>query len=184
MRIVSWNMDHWRRRRPNQKKASWAFLSGLEPDFALLQETAPPAELPAANCVYRARGMDGKAGWGSAETGSRPGGGPERLHAMARPHRARHRNALERFATLGLVDCLALERPSRRPLAKCPCEDDPCRHVQTHRHPPSPHPWQNDYVFVNQSLASRVVSCIALNGGGPDPWQFSDHCPVILELRL
>jgi exonuclease III len=39
-------------------------------------------------------------------------------------------------------------------------------------------------VFVSQSLAPRIVSCIALNGGDPDPWEFSDHCPVILELRL
>jgi len=100
------------------------------------------------------------------------------------PHRARHRNALERFATLGLVDCLALERPARRRLANCPCEERPCRHVQTHRHPKSPHPWQDDYVFVSESLASRVVSCFGLDGGEPDPWQFSDHCPLVLELNL
>ena len=99
------------------------------------------------------------------------------------PHRVRHRNVLERFATLGLVDCLGLQRPPRPRLEGCPCEDVPCNHVRTQRHPKSPVPWQTDYVFVSESLAPCVVSCSAVDGGEPDPWQFSDHCPLVLELN-
>ena len=103
---------------------------------------------------------------------------------LEEPHRARHRNALERFATLGLIDCLALERPARPRPTGCPCSDTPCRHVQTHRHPGSAVPWQDDYVLVRESLASCVRSCVVLDEGQPDPWQLSDHCPIILELDL
>jgi len=101
---------------------------------------------------------------------------------LAEPHRARHRNALERFATLGLVDCLSLQLPPRPRLARCPCKDNPCQHVRTERHPGSRVPWQTDYMFVSQSLVPRVRACFALDAGRPDPWQLSDHCPVVLEL--
>ncbi len=100
------------------------------------------------------------------------------------PHRARHRNALERFATLGLVDCLALQRPSRSKLEGCPCEDSPCRHVRTHRHSNSSVPWQDDYLFVSDSLVRRVKACRVIDHGEPDPWQLSDHCPIELELEI
>ncbi len=103
---------------------------------------------------------------------------------MARPHGRRHQNLLDRIASLGLIDCLALQRPARPPLVGCPCEDSPCLHVQTHRHNRSSLPWQADYIFVSESLSKVVTSCSALDSGDPDPWQFSDHCPVILELDL
>jgi exonuclease III len=99
------------------------------------------------------------------------------------PHRVRHRNALERFATLGLVDCFQLARVGGEPLAGCPCEDEPCRHVRTQRHPRSRVPWQTDYIFVSQALARRVRGCSALDGARPDPWKLSDHCPLVLELE-
>jgi endonuclease/exonuclease/phosphatase family metal-dependent hydrolase len=99
------------------------------------------------------------------------------------PHRARHRNALERFATLGLVDCFTLPGVSPAPLAGCPCEDEPCRHVRTERHARSRVPWQTDYVFVSKALARRVRACSTLDGAEPDPWALSDHCPLVLELE-
>jgi exonuclease III len=103
---------------------------------------------------------------------------------LGRPHNRRHRNVLDRFASLGLVDCLALQRPPRPPLEDCPCEDSDCRHVQTHRHNRSQKPWQADYFFVSESLQKKVKSCVALNSGDPNPWRFSDHCPLILELDV
>jgi hypothetical protein len=98
------------------------------------------------------------------------------------PHRRRHQNILDRLATLGLVDCLALNRPPRSKLEGCPCADSPCRHVRTLRHAKSETPWQNDYLFVSKSLVTKVEACFPMDSGDPDPWQFSDHCPVILEL--
>lgn len=98
------------------------------------------------------------------------------------PHRSRHRNALERLEAFGLGDALDLERPARGPLGGCSCGCDPCRHVRTQRHLKSEFPWQNDYFFVSRSLQPRVKACQAMDCGEPDPWSFSDHCPLILEL--
>jgi endonuclease/exonuclease/phosphatase family metal-dependent hydrolase len=100
------------------------------------------------------------------------------------PDRSRHHNVMERFESLGLVDCLALDRPPRGPVAGCPCVDDPCRHVRTQRHPKSETPWQNDYFFVSRKLAAAVTSCRAVDHGDPDPWALSDHCPLVLELDV
>ena len=100
------------------------------------------------------------------------------------PDRRRHQNVLDRLASLGMVDCLALDRPPRPKLEGCPCTDSPCRHVRTLRHDKSDTPWQKDYIFVSETLAGVVKSCFALDSGDPDPWQFSDHCPVILELSI
>ena len=101
---------------------------------------------------------------------------------LKEPDRSRHRNARERFGTLGLTECLGLERPSRERLADCPCEDDPCRHVRTQRHGNSDVPWQNDYFFVSRSLVATVQACFAADGGQADSWDLSGHCPVILEV--
>lgn len=95
---------------------------------------------------------------------------------LSRPHRARHRNLFERFETLGLVDLVASCRDSE--LDGCPCDDEPCRHVQTHRHSQSRVPWQDDYLFATSALADRLVGCDVVDGGQPDPWDFSDHCPI------
>jgi hypothetical protein len=97
--------------------------------------------------------------------------------------RRRDRNLLDRYASLGLVDCLALNRPPRPPLQDCPCADTPCLHVCTHRQANTSTPWQNDYIFVSRSLVDAVQSCSPRDSGDPDPWQFSDHCPLILELN-
>lgn len=100
------------------------------------------------------------------------------------PHRSRHRNLLQRFETLGLINALDLNLPPRNALAGCTCSDNPCLHVQTQRHSRSRIPWQNDYIFLSQGLKPKVQSCYAIQEGEPDPWSFSDHCPVILELSL
>ena len=95
------------------------------------------------------------------------------------PDRSRHRNAIERIASLGMVDAFGLDRPPREALAECPCEDRPCRHVQTQRHGRSTIPWQNDYFFISSALASKVKSCRPIHDGYP--WSLSDHCPILLE---
>ncbi len=263
VRVVSWNMDHWRRRGARQQTAAWEYLESLNPDYALLQETVPPPGLPADRRVHRKEGIEGRGKWGSAVVSF---AGPIRelvdaqspyskkakrvsLHrtlagslAVAEvgkgvvlvsaygtfeegytvttvhkllsdltplldsrstkgvvlagdlnvstqwlgPHRPRHRNALERVATLGLFDCLGhqigLQRPPRTRLKDCPCENERCLHVRTQRHPNSTVPWQTDYVFVSKSLVPRVRACFVKDSGEPDPWQFSDHCPIVLEL--
>lgn len=97
------------------------------------------------------------------------------------PHRERHRDLFSRFAGLGLVDLLALPGDDRGRLDGCPCADSPCRHVQTHRHPRSEVPWQDDYLFATKAMADRLVRCEAIDHGDPDPWAFSDHCPIAAE---
>lgn len=92
----------------------------------------------------------------------------------------RHRNLLERFTTLDLVDCFALNRPARKSLSECPCADQPCLHVQTQQHPRSNIPWQNDYFFVSSKLASQVRACYAVDG--EEAWQHSGHRPIVMEL--
>lgn len=101
------------------------------------------------------------------------------------PDRERHRNLFERIAGLGLVDLIAATRASRPRLADCPCEDaEECSHVQTHRHGQSPKPWHDDYLFATKPVAERLTSCTVLDSGEPDPWSFSDHCPVVAGLDL
>jgi hypothetical protein len=82
--------------------------------------------------------------------------------------RERHRNLFERFATLGLVDLLALTADTRPTLANCPCSDEPCRHVQTLRHDRSTVPWHNDYLFAIAALAERMRDCQPLDGPAMD----------------
>ena len=102
---------------------------------------------------------------------------------LEEPHRSRHRNVFDRLGTLGLVDALSLGKPHREPLPGCPCADNACRHVRTHRHRRSAKPWQDDYVYVSRSLAPAVTVCDPVEGGSVDPWTLSDHCPLVVELR-
>ena len=69
MRLVTWNMDHWRR-SADQRTDAWAYLeTTLAPDVALVQEAVPPSHLQS---VFRAGGIDDRRGaptnrgWGSA----------------------------------------------------------------------------------------------------------------------
>jgi len=71
MRIVTWNMDHWRRSQ-EQRDATWAFLKqAIRPDVALLQEALPPDGV--GPVVFHNGGMHDDrgdkardSGWGSA----------------------------------------------------------------------------------------------------------------------
>jgi hypothetical protein len=46
------------------------------------------------------------------------------------PHRARHRNLFERFASFGLINLLDLTSDGRARLENCWCDDELCRHVR------------------------------------------------------
>src|ERR1700733_4778629 len=71
-RLVTWNMDHWRRSAELRAEA-WTYLEAeLRPDVALVQESVPPPTLRIPP-VFRATGIsdDRKTpacdrGWGSA----------------------------------------------------------------------------------------------------------------------
>ncbi len=76
---------------------------------------------------------------------------------LSSPWRAYQRNAFERIELFGLVNLTAAT--AEAPLADCPCDDHPCRHVQTQDHPRSRVPWQNDYLFATKALATRLDGC-------------------------
>ena len=104
---------------------------------------------------------------------------------LAAPHRVRHENLFQRIQRFGLVDLLGQTKNRRTPLSDCVCDDAPsCGHVQTHRHPRSAVPWQDDYLFASSKLADRLVDCYALDDGEPDPWSLSDHCPIVADFEL
>ena len=64
LRVVTWNLDHWRRGTQTRRDA-WSYLaSGLSSDIALLQECVPPRDLSRSHLVYREIG--GSRSWGSA----------------------------------------------------------------------------------------------------------------------
>ena len=71
MRIVTWNMDHWRRPAA-QRLEAWEFLrTRIQPDIALVQEAVPPSDMP--NVIFRQGGLHDERksppkdlGWGSA----------------------------------------------------------------------------------------------------------------------
>jgi exonuclease III len=104
---------------------------------------------------------------------------------LSPPDRERHRNFFDRLEQFDLVDLIADTAGSRPSLEGCPCEDEPCRHVRTHirARDKDPKPWQDDYVFVSRALREKVTSCEVRGAGDPDPWQFSDHCPIVVELE-
>ena len=95
------------------------------------------------------------------------------------PDRERHRNVLDRFTSLGLIDAWTVS-PDKVPADDCVCADAPsCGHVRTHTHRRSAKPWQDDYVFVNRRL--RVASCRTVLDD--ETWQRSDHAPVVAILE-
>jgi exonuclease III len=252
-RVVSWNMSHWQK-TTKQRREAWDYLKSLEVDFALLQETVPPADLRPRTFVYRPGGIDRNRRWGSAvvsfaeaiepvqEAKSRHWKKAVNLHStfpgsvaiaatnsgftlvslytvmeqgyaittlhkqlsdltpmfdsplgrrvvlagdlnistqFPEPDRSRHRNALERLQSFGMIDAFSLDLPPRQALVGCPCGDRPCRHVQTQRHSRSKTPWQNDYFFISNAFASMIKGCRTIHDGYP--WSLSDHCPILLE---
>jgi endonuclease/exonuclease/phosphatase family metal-dependent hydrolase len=63
LRVVTWNMDHWKRDAAARKRA-WSVLETIGVGVALLQETVPPKTSQAAGIVYRPIG--GSRSWGNA----------------------------------------------------------------------------------------------------------------------
>jgi hypothetical protein len=77
MRIVSWNMDHWRRSAALREQA-WQFLrERIRPDIALVQEAVPPSGLSAVflagGILDERRSPAKQLGWGSAVVSLGPG---------------------------------------------------------------------------------------------------------------
>ena len=61
----------------------------------------------------------------------------------------------------------------------CPCEDDVCSHVHTHRHARSRTPWCNDYLFTTRVLGRRVTGCAV----DEDSFTRSDHGAVVVDVE-
>ena len=98
--------------------------------------------------------------------------------------RARHQNLFERFNTLGLAMLLRPVSAGNVSPLGCDCDDDPCQHVQTHRHVLSKKPWQDDYLFCTKALLERVESVKAVDAGPGGRWELSDHLPIVAEVNL
>jgi exonuclease III len=66
LRIATWNMDQWKHADVHDE--AWAYVCDtLRPDIALLQECAPPAELPPGYAIFADRAYPaGKQPWGTA----------------------------------------------------------------------------------------------------------------------
>jgi len=96
------------------------------------------------------------------------------------PPRGYHRNLFERIELFGLVDLLRATALDRQELPDCPCEEEPCQHVQTYRHPRSGVPWHLDYLYATRTLAERLTACRVVEAGD-SPWSLSDHRPVVAD---
>ncbi|PHS33640.1 MAG: hypothetical protein COA82_08280 [Alkaliphilus sp.] len=65
MKIITWNMDYWKRNN-TQRKAGWSYLTKeLNPNIALLQETRPLVLFDEVYDIYY-RGSEQKTDWGTA----------------------------------------------------------------------------------------------------------------------
>lgn len=101
------------------------------------------------------------------------------------PYRAVHRNLFDRFEVNGLLNLTQRTSGNREGPQGCPCAQAPdCGHVQTHRHNRSSKPWQIDYLFATEALVDNLVSVDVIQDGDPDPWSFSDHCPIAATFDL
>jgi len=65
MKVLTWNMDYWKR-KTDQRKLAWDYLTNnLNPDISLIQEIVPPEKsYDESNVIYHE--IDGKRKWGSA----------------------------------------------------------------------------------------------------------------------
>lgn len=65
MKILTWNMDYWKR-NSEQRKLAWNYLTNvLNPDISLIQEIVPPKNsYNEINVLYHE--IDGKRKWGTA----------------------------------------------------------------------------------------------------------------------
>jgi exonuclease III len=83
------------------------------------------------------------------------------------PDTRHHELVIDRIKAFGLVDCLGR------------FHDD---YVQTHRHPGSAQPWQDDWIFAGKRLAESLRSCDADHS--EEAWSLSDHCPVTAMFEI
>ena len=86
---------------------------------------------------------------------------------LPRPYRYYDRNLFERIELFGMVDLLGATAPVRPVLRDCPCEDEPCRHVQTHKHSSSEKPWHDDYLYATRKLED-VPAAVELRWRSPE----------------
>jgi endonuclease/exonuclease/phosphatase family metal-dependent hydrolase len=82
-------------------------------------------------------------------------------------HDPAHKLVFDRLDDLGLVNCT---------------KETFGGHIQTHKHSRSDFPWQNDYIFLNKNLYSKLLSCSVHNEEGM--LNLSDHFPVEIILDI
>jgi exonuclease III len=100
---------------------------------------------------------------------------------IERRYREGHRAVFTRLASFGLLDLLKETASDRAASPGCPCDEELCTHVQTHRHNRSDKPWHIDYLFTSRDLAAGARAWL---DSSEESWSLSDHCPVITELEL
>lgn len=109
------------------------------------------------------------------------------LNVSTQGEESRENEAAAVFARLRawqLVDCIARTRADRPRLLNCTCLDgDDCSHVQTYRakNRVDSYPKQLDYAFASESVVS-TLKCRVINDEAA--WKLSDHCPILLELKV
>jgi hypothetical protein len=90
----------------------------------------------------------------------------------------------DRLAAYGLERCGPFRPESEPRLARCPCPDSACRHVNTYLHGSNPknRPYQLDFFLATPSLRERLRGCWA----DPDPdWMaHSDHRAIFATFDL
>lgn len=65
MKIITWNMDYWKR-KTEQRELAWNYLwDTIDPDVALIQEIVPPDTIYDKHHVLYHE-IDGKRKWGTA----------------------------------------------------------------------------------------------------------------------
>ena len=55
-------------------------------------------------------------------------------------------------------------------------------YIQTHRHPRSKTPWQNDYIFLSKNLFNMIRKVEVFDN--EEVCRFSDHNPVVVDLDI
>jgi exonuclease III len=78
-----------------------------------------------------------------------------------------HRIVFERIEDFGLINC------TQKFFSK---------HIQTHVHNRSKFEWQDDYLFVSKNMESLITDCKVI--GGESMLEYSDHYPVLIELKI
>lgn len=93
--------------------------------------------------------------------------------------------AFARIKAWGMTDCIEATRDSRPRLENCSCPSpETCSHVHTFRlqKKADSRPTQLDYAFASPTLTSRIRACEVRQEEAA--WEFSDHCPIVVELDV